>query len=157
MRSFVATAFLFAAAVAFAPEARAHCQVPCGIYDDELRVAALAEDITTIEKCMRKIDELSVDPAANMNQLVRWVNTKEFHAEDIMDTVAAYFMAQRLAPVADDGGEAYEEYVLRLTLLHEIMYRAMKAKQTTDLEHVEALRSLLGEFEAAYFGHDVAD
>ena len=29
-------------------EARAHCQVPCGIYDDPARIARLAEDTTTI-------------------------------------------------------------------------------------------------------------
>ena len=26
----------------------AHCEVPCGIYNDELRIAMLYEDITTI-------------------------------------------------------------------------------------------------------------
>lgn len=28
----------------------AHCQVPCGIYDDHARVAAMLEDAATVEK-----------------------------------------------------------------------------------------------------------
>jgi len=30
--------------------AMAHCQIPCGIYDDELRFEALEEDVATIKK-----------------------------------------------------------------------------------------------------------
>jgi hypothetical protein len=156
MRGAIVIGCAAVAGVVCAPAAFSHCQVPCGIYDDELRIAAIEEDIATIEKCMGEIDELSADPGSNMNQLVRWVNTKEFHAEDIMDTVAAYYMAQRLAPAAE-GSEEYETYIRRLTLLHEIMYYAMKAKQSTDLEHVATLRSLVHEFEMAYFGHALGE
>ncbi|MEZ6076164.1 MAG: superoxide dismutase [Ni] [Pirellulaceae bacterium] len=31
-----------------------------------------------------------------MNQLVRWVNTKEDHASKIQHTIAQYFMTQRI-------------------------------------------------------------
>ncbi|MGD8720062.1 MAG: superoxide dismutase [Ni] [Candidatus Zixiibacteriota bacterium] len=148
---------IVAVGAAFVPAAFSHCQVPCGIYDDELRVKAIAEDITTVEKCMKMIDELSADPAANMNQIVRWINTKEYHADDIMEIAADYFMAQRIKPTAADGGDAYAEYVERLALMHEIMYNAMKAKQTTDPAHVEKLRSLLAAFETAYFGHAISE
>jgi len=33
----------------------AHCEIPCGIYGDEARFAAIAEDLTTIEKAMTQI------------------------------------------------------------------------------------------------------
>jgi hypothetical protein len=33
-----------------------------------------------------------------------------------------------------------------------MMFYAMKSKQTTDLANVEKLRSLLADFQVAYFG-----
>ena len=40
---------------------RSHCQVPCGIFDDPARVAALKEDAATVRKAMVQINELSSD------------------------------------------------------------------------------------------------
>jgi hypothetical protein len=37
-------------------------------------------------------------------------------------------------------------------LLHHIQVHAMKAKQTTDLSHIEHLRTLVKKFRAVYFG-----
>ena len=68
----------------------AHCQVPCGIYDDAVRIIQIREHVTTIEKAMNQIDQLTNDEssAQNMNQLVRWVNTKEEHATFIQSIIA---------------------------------------------------------------------
>ncbi len=129
-----------------------HCQIPCGIYDDPQRFNMMAENITTIEKSMKQITELSQQSKPNMNQIVRWVQNKEEHADDIGHIVTFYFMSQRIKPVGKSDGKAYADYVQKLTLLHEMLVYSMKAKQTTDLSNVEKLRSLLKEFETAYFG-----
>ena len=60
-------------------------------------------------------------------------------------------MAQRIKLVVKAEGKAYEEYVKKLTLLHQMLVYSMKAKQTTDLLNVEKLRSLLAEFRTVYF------
>lgn len=129
-----------------------HCQIPCGIYDDPARLAAIAENITTIEKAMKSIEELSAQQKPNMNQIVRWVNVKDEHAEDIAHIVSYYFMAQRIKPVDKSDATGYEKYIKQLTLLHEMLVYSMKAKQTTDLANVEKLRSLLTDFRSAYLG-----
>ena len=66
-----------------------HCQVPCGIYDDAARIVTIHEDIKTIRKSIKKINELSYGETSSqsMNQLVRWVNTKEEHAQHIQDII----------------------------------------------------------------------
>ncbi|GAB4231928.1 MAG: superoxide dismutase [Ni] [Acidobacteriota bacterium] len=128
----------------------AHCQVPCGIYDDQLRADLIAEDITTIEKAMQQITELSGQTPVNYNQLVRWINTKEFHAGDIQKIVSEYFLTQRIKPDTD----RYEE---KLKVLHGMLLAAMRCKQTTDLENVKQLRDLLKQFEVLYFGHTHRD
>jgi nickel superoxide dismutase len=129
----------------------AHCQIPCGIYDDELRVQLIEEHIGTVEKAMQQIIALGKDQPANINQLVRWVDNKEQHAQEIQDIVTAYFMAQRIKPMAENT-DGRASYVEQLTLLHDIQIRAMKAKQSTDLAQVEALRALVVQFRKAYFG-----
>ena len=132
--------------------AYSHCQIPCGIYDDEARFATIAEHIRTIEKSMRKIDELSAAKKPNHNQLIRWVTNKEHHADLIAQIVTEYFMAQRIKPADSADGKAYGQYVKKLTLLHRMLVAAMKAKQTTDVQHTETLDKLLGEFRLAYGG-----
>jgi nickel superoxide dismutase len=130
----------------------AHCEIPCGIYDDETRIKLIAEDITTIEKGINEIHKLSGDKKENYNQIVRWVKNKEDHALRIQDTVHQYFMTQRVKPPESQKGDEQEKYVEKITLLHELLIYAMKAKQTTDLENVEKMREKLEKFRTAYFG-----
>jgi len=134
--------------------ARAHCEIPCGIYGDSLRVELLYEDITTIEKSMTQIVALSKDPAANANQLVRWIDNKEQHCDKIQEIVTQYFMTQRIKPAPAEDAAAYKRYVAQLAALHGMLIHAMKAKQTTDLEQVERLRGLVDEFSGLYFGEE---
>jgi nickel superoxide dismutase len=136
--------------------AGAHCQVPCGIYDDEARVALIEEHITTIEKSMHQIVALGAEEKPNYNQVVRWVDTKEQHAQEIQDIVAAYFLAQRIKAPTETSGPERDAYHHRLELLHGIIVTAMKAKQSTDLEQVEKLRQQVAKFRKAYFGKEKA-
>ncbi len=137
--------------VVFASMVYPHCQMPCGIYGDPARFDMIAENITTIEKSMKLITALSEQDKPNMNQIVRWVQNKEKHADDISHIIAYYFMAQRVKPKLKTNGKEYGEYVQKLTLLHEMLVYTMKAKQTTDLAKVEKLRTLLAEFRTVYF------
>lgn len=132
----------------------AHCQIPCGIYGDQTRFTILREHIDTIEKSMNQINVLSKDPAANMNQLVRWVNNKESHAEAFTEIVTYYFLAQRIK-VSDMSDEAaYLDYQKKVTVLHQMMVSAMKCKQTTDPANTEQLRTLVDSFEGMYFSEE---
>ena len=134
------------------PIAHSHCQIPCGIYNDPLRFDLIAEHITTTEKAMKMITLLSQADKPNMNQMIRWVQNKEQHADEISRIVTYYFMAQRIKPTAKTDDKAYNEYVNKLVLLHQMLVYSMKSKQTSDLANVEKLKSLLAEFRAVYFG-----
>ena len=68
-------------AVLFPGTLFAHCEVPCGIYGDEARVATISEHIQTIEKVMAQISQLEKETPVNNNQIVRWVMTKEAHSD----------------------------------------------------------------------------
>ena len=124
--------------------AAAHCEIPCGIYDDQMRIEMLREHITTIEKSMNQVILLEKDANRQANQLTRWVMNKEQHADELQEIVSQYFMTQRLKPDAKD-------YASKLQLLHEMLLAGMKSKQTTDLGQVKRLRELVDLFEKAYF------
>ena len=126
----------------------AHCQIPCGIYDDPARITAMAEHITTIEKSIKQIN----GPGLNSNQSVRWVMNKEKHADELANIVTYYFMAQRIKPSGQVGSTAYTKYIKELTLLHQLLQTSMKAKQTADLAQVTKLKSLLHNFSDSYLG-----
>lgn len=155
-RKTMLVSFLIATAVILvgSPLVLSHCEIPCGIYDDHTRIAMIAEHITTIEKSMNQIAQLSAEKDKNYNQLVRWIINKENHADQLSDVVTQYFMKQRITPVEKGQKEAYESYVQKITLLHAMMVHAMKCKQTTDIEHVSRLRTCLADFETAYLGAD---
>lgn len=125
----------------------AHCQVPCGIYADDVVFGELETDVDTITKAMREINKLSAD-GSNDHQLVRWVNNKEAHAQNIQDTMSAYFLAQRIKLSQKESDP--EGYAKLVGLAHELTVLAMKCKQGTDLAHAKALHDALHAFNAAY-------
>jgi len=121
-----------------------HCQIPCGIYDDVLRIVSMEEDIATIQKSINKIQELgdSENSIQNQNQLVRWVNNKESHAKKIQNVISEYFLAQRIKP-KNIGDNGYDKYVMLSTSCQKIIFYAMKCKQNVDTQYVEKLSAEL--------------
>jgi nickel superoxide dismutase len=133
------------------PAVFSHCEVPCGIYNDEMRFVMIEEHITTIEKAMKEITNLSEHQPINFNQIVRWVTNKEKHAEDIQHIISQYFLTQRVKLVEKEDDKARKIRTEHLSLCHEILVYAMKTKQATDLLNVEKLKSAVKAFKDSYF------
>jgi hypothetical protein len=131
--------------------AYSHCQIPCGIYGDHTRIDMLKEHILTIEKSMNEINELSKNSSENMNQLVRWINNKDQHADEFTHIVTYYFLSQRIKIVDPGKSGDFKIYQEKLTLLHKMMVFAMKCKQTTDLANTKRLSTLVDKFVEIYF------
>ena len=132
-----------------------HCQIPCGIYGDKMRIDMMLEDLATIEKGMTKIHEIEdMGEVGNRNQLVRWVMNKDAHAQAIQDQVAAYWLAQRIKAPKEDSVDAQEKYHRQLEAMHRITVHAMKCKQTTDKAHVADLKNQVHVFAKMYFSEE---
>ena len=128
----------------------AHCEIPCGIYDDQMRIEMIKEDIGTVEKSIRQIKELSKEETPNYNQIVRWVTNKEAHADKIQEVATQYFMFQRVKITEDE--EQKVKNAEMLVVLHNLCVNAMKAKQTTDLTYVDRMKEAIEEFAKLYLG-----
>jgi len=143
--------FIFLVMIALLkPAVFSHCEIPCGIYNDEMRFTIIEEHITTIEKAMKEIEHLSGHQPLNFNQIVRWVTNKEKHAEEIQHIISQYFLTQRVKPVEKKDDKAHKIYLEHLSLCHEILVYAMKTKQTSDLSNVVKLKSAVKVFKKSY-------
>ena len=121
-----------------------HCQVPCGVYTDDLRFMQMLEDTTTIEKSSNLIIELSSkDDGQSKNQLARWVSTKESHASKIQKIIAEYFLTQRIKSSASN-------YEALLKGAHSVMVSAMKCKQSTEASAAKNLKESILAFQKTY-------
>ena len=127
-----------------AHSASAHCQVP---YDDHARVSAMLQDADTVTKAGQLINELAgKSDAQSQQQLVRWVNNKESHAQSVIATIADYFLTQRVKVSQDD-------YIQRLKDHHAVIVAAMKAKQSANPAAGMALKDAIAELTAYYPEH----
>ena len=131
-----------------ATSVQSHCQIPCGIYDDNARVVSMLEDVATIRKAVAQIAELAgkTDPQSQ-NQLVRWVVNKEQHAQRIIATIGDYFLTQRVK-------SKQEDYTERLRKHHAVIVAAMRAKQNANAEVVAELESAVEALAPYYPPHD---
>ena len=128
-----------------------HCQVPCGIFDDPAMVNQLQQSCTTIRKAIVESNKLHADyvdtTPLNANQFIRWVATKEQHADEIIKTVSDYCLCQR---VKRPLFKTEEEYLKALKVHHEVLQAAMKAKQSMDVETCDALEHAVDTLSKLY-------
>lgn len=131
-------------ALLLAQLSHAHCELPCGIYDDHAEVQALLLDVTTIEKSLDEINALAgKTDAQSENQMVRWVVNKDAHAQNIVDVISNYFLTQRVKPSQPD-------YVERLARHHAVILAAVKVKQSADPANAKTLEQAV-ETIAVYY------
>ncbi|CAA6799584.1 MAG: Unknown protein [uncultured Sulfurovum sp.] len=147
-KSILSITLTFGAVALLAPQAvLAHCQVPCGIYDDSARVNAMMEDTKTVGKATKIINELAGKTnAQSQNQIARWVMNKEKHAQSIITTISDYFLTQRVK-------SSQKDYTERLVKHHTVIVSAMKVKQNADQKHVDALQKSIEALEV-YYKHE---
>ena len=88
--------------------------------------------------------------AQSINQMIRWVNTKEEHATSIQETVSSYFLAQRIKP-KKKGEAGRQVYVNQTLLMQQLIVAAMKCKQNVDQSKCDAASDLVVEFSVSYF------
>ncbi len=123
----------------------AHCQIPCGIYSDAMQIIQIREDLNTIKKSIEMINSLSrkSDPQT-LNQIGRWINSKEKHAQNIQDIISNYFLTQRVK-------QSSKNYENELITLHQLLVSVMKCKQSVDKINVKNSNKLLDDFSEFYF------
>lgn len=133
----------------------------------------IKQDAATIKKAMVQINALAGSGAAqDANQCTRWIMTKEDHCDKIIKTTSEsvrrragratacrapgetrarrYMLAQRVKPASFANKCDYTE---ALIAHHALLQAAMKAKQTVDVTHCDALDHAIDDVGAMYLKH----
>ena len=143
------SSYVIAIVLIFSAQLNAHCQIPCGVYDDTMRVKMIEEHTLTILKSMNYIS-MNQNDLEKQNQVARWIINKEQHAQEIQDIVSEYFLTQRIK-LKDNSKESKDLYLAQLAALHSILLDAMKCKQTIDSNMTTSLLENLNKFVNLYF------
>jgi nickel superoxide dismutase len=103
--------------------ARAHCDVPCGIYDPiSAQIAAL-----TVVRMVDLMNGLDAEDVAYQNSMSRYVAVKEEHAEKAKHEIRVIWGDFFKEP-------QFEQYPELGKLTHTIMLFGSKSRQTADRE-----------------------
>lgn len=103
--------------------ARAHCDVPCGIYDPiTAQIAAL-----TVVRMVDLMHALDAEGVAYQNSMSRYIAVKEEHAEKAKHEIRVIWGDYIKAPHLEQFPELH-------SLTHKIMQFGSKSRQTADRE-----------------------
>ncbi len=123
--------------------AKAHCDVPCGIYDPAVaQISAL-----TVIRMVDLITELQNNPektAADQARLIRLVNEKESHAIRVKEEIRIIWGDYYKAPQFELVPDANE-------LVHAIMMQGSMCKQHVDREMAMELLNLVNRFAEGFW------
>ncbi len=121
-------------------QAKAHCDVPCGIYDPIVaQISAL-----TVVRMMDLMAALEGEGVAFDNSMSRYVTVKEEHAEQAKHEV-------RVIWGDFIGPDHVKEYPELPELVHNIMKLGSKARQTADREAGVAFVDAINQFAAIFW------
>ena len=108
----------------------AHCQMPCGIYHDDMVYDRIDQYVETMVKAMSMLKKNDFANPDESNRFVRWVIQKETASDEIAQILTAYFLQQKIKP-----GEA--DTAARLESAHRLLFLLVAIKQNTDVAIVD--------------------
>ncbi len=118
----------------------AHCQMPCGIYHDEIVFGQLEEYIELMNKAMQELKTNEFATPAERANFIRWVTLKDTNSDEMAALLTKYFLQQR---IKSDQTEL-------LTHAHKVLVGMMQVKQLVDQGSVEKLKQELKTFKELY-------
>ncbi|MEM9316315.1 MAG: superoxide dismutase, Ni [Pseudomonadota bacterium] len=125
------------------PVAKAHCDVPCGIYDPSTaQLAAMS-----VARFLDQIEELvssAGDGAADQAKLARLTAEKEKHAQEVKAAVVVIWGDYFKPPHIEKHPELHE-------LTHQIMRKASACKQELNTANGRELVELVNRFAEIFF------
>ena len=126
------------------PEAKAHCDIPCGIYDP----TPAQIDVLTVVRMMDLISALvegdDKDKASFHNSITRYITVKEHHAEKAKHEIRVIWGDF----IKENHVEKYPELP---GLVHKIMQLGSKCRQTSDRDQGLALVDAINQFAEIFW------
>lgn len=107
----------------------AHCQMPCGIYHDDMVFDQIDQYVETMYKGISVINNSKFDNAKERNEFIRWVIEKEHASNEAASLIMKYFLQQKIK-----AGE--ETTPKQLASAHRLLLLIVSIKQNVSLDMV---------------------
>lgn len=108
----------------------AHCQMPCGIYHDEMVFNQIDQYIETMYKGLTEIKNSKFSTPLERNNFIRWVMLKETASDEMANLITQYFLQQKIKPGEPDTAK-------RLVSAHKMLFELTAIKQNVDLAMID--------------------
>lgn len=109
----------------------AHCQMPCGIYHDELVFNQIDQYIETMYKGITELNNSKFSTPFERNNFMRWVKLKDSASDEIASLITEYFLQQKIKPAEADTPK-------RLISAHKMLFELTAIKQNVNIKMIEA-------------------
>lgn len=106
-----------------------HCQMPCGIYHDDMVYDQIDQYVETMFKGISVLNENKFDTVKAKNEFVRWVMLKEDASEEVANILTTFFLQQKIKPGEPDTDA-------RLRSAHKLLFLTVQIKQNSDTQFV---------------------
>lgn len=121
----------------------AHCQMPCGIYHDDMVFDQIDQFVEKMVKCMWVLNNSKFQTPRERAEFIRWVGLKEKTSDEIAQEITTYFLQQKIKP-----GE--EETAERLAKAHQLLFLLVAIKQNTDVAVVDQFAENWEQFKLMF-------
>lgn len=125
------------------PRAKAHCDVPCGIYDPIIaQIAALT--VVRMVDLIKDLEAKGGNDATYQNSLSRYINVKEEHAEKVKHEIRVIW-GDFIKP------QHVEKHPETVEVVQKIMQLGSKSRQTVDREAAVQLVEAANQFAQIFW------
>lgn len=121
--------YLFALCAAFTLSLHAHCQMPCGIYHDQMIYDQVNQYYETMYKANMALKNNKLQTVEDYNQFVRWIMSKDHQSDEIANLLCTYFLMQKIKPGEEESAEL-------VTSIHKLLHLIVGIKQTVGMNCV---------------------
>lgn len=108
----------------------AHCQMPCGIYHDQMIYDKIDEYFETMMKAVAAMNNNEFKTVQEKNQFIRWVMTKEKESDEVADVLLTYFLQQKIRPNDEESFDLVKS-------AHKMLFLLVQIKQNADVNIVK--------------------
>jgi nickel superoxide dismutase len=124
--------------------AKAHCDIPCGIYDPHLAQVAALTAVRMVDLMTELQNSGDQDSLAFQNSMSRYIAVKEEHAELCKHEIRVIW-GDFIKP------DHLEKYPELSGLVHQIMQYGSKSRQTADREMAMNLLNSVNRFAEIFW------
>lgn len=104
-----------------------HCQMPCGIYHDDMVFDQIDQYIETMAKGISVMNDNKFKTVHDYNELTRWIMLKEESSDDVATVLTEFFLQQKIKPGEDDTQK-------KITSAHKLLFLLVAVKQNADMK-----------------------